>query len=150
MAWTVGSMAMARVHLRPRTMIGVGTTLAASGCAVMALPSDGGLLVAVGITVAALGMGIASPGMFLAVVDGAEGAEGRATSSVPVARTIGGGVGIALAGAVVASVAGRAALDAAERGALSVPAVHDGARAAYLAAAIACALVLPAIALLRR
>jgi MFS family permease len=150
MAWTVGSMAMARVHLRPRTMIGMGTGLAAAGCALMAFPSDGGLLVAIGLTVAAVGMGVATPGMYLAVVDGIDGSEGRATSSVPVSRTIGGGVGIALAGAVVASVAGQAALDAAEAGATSVAAVHDGAQAAYLVAAVACALVLPAVALLRR
>ena len=95
-------------------------------------------------------MGIQSPGLFIAVVDGAEGEEGRVTSSVPVARTIGGGIGIAMAGAIVATVAGQAALDAAEAGTHSVPAVHDGAQVAYLAAGVVCALVLPAVALLRR
>ena len=102
----------------------------------MALPFSGGLGVAVGLTIAALGMGIQSPGMFLAIVEGVGGEAGRATASVTVARTIGGGIGIALAGAVVAAVAGREALDAAEAGALSVPEVHDGARMAYLVAAI--------------
>jgi MFS transporter, DHA2 family, methylenomycin A resistance protein len=149
-AWTIGSMTMARVHLTPRTMMGLGTAIACLGCGIMALPVAGGLAVGLGLTVAALGMGIQSPGLFIAVVDGAEGEEGRVTSSVPVARTIGGGVGIALAGAIVAAVAGQAALDAAEAGTASVPAVHDGAQMAYLAAGVVCALVLPAVALLRR
>ncbi len=149
-AWTIGSMTMARVHLTPRTMMGLGTAIACLGCGIMALPVEGGLAVGLGLTVAALGMGIQSPGLFIAVVDGAEGEEGRVTSSVPVARTIGGGVGIALAGAIVAAVAGQSALDAAEAGTGSVPAVHDGAQMAYLAAGVVCALVLPAVALLRR
>ena len=42
-AWTVGSMTMARVHLAPRTMMGVGTGIAAVGCGMMALPVEGGL-----------------------------------------------------------------------------------------------------------
>jgi MFS family permease len=150
MAWTVGSMAMARLNLAPRTMIAIGTTLAAIGCALMALPTDGGLAVAVGLTIAALGMGVQSPGMFLAIVEGIGGEAGRATASVTVARTIGGGVGIALAGAVVAAVAGSAALDAAEAGALAVPEVHEGARMAYLVAAGTCAVVLPVALALRR
>jgi DHA2 family methylenomycin A resistance protein-like MFS transporter len=150
MAWTVGSMAMARVHLAPRAMLVLGGGLAAGGCALMAVPFEGGLGVAVGLTIAALGMGIQSPGMFLTIVEGVGGEAGRATASVTVARTIGGGVGIALAGAVVAAVAGREALDAAEAGALSVPEVHDGARMAYLAAAITSFIVLPTVLLLRR
>jgi len=55
-----------------------------------------------------------------------------------------------MAGVIVAVVAGQTALDAAEAGTGSVPAVHDGARIAYLAAGVVCALVLPAVALLRR
>ena len=97
-AWTVGSMTMARVQLAPRTMMGIGTAVAAVGCGIMALPVEGGLAVGLGLTVAALGMGIQSPGLFIAVVFGAEGEEGRVTSSVPVARTIGGGIGIAHGG----------------------------------------------------
>ena len=47
-------------------------------------------------------------------------------------------------------MAGQAALDAAEAGTASVPALHEGAQMAYLAAGMVCALVLPAVALLRR
>jgi len=116
---------------------------------VMALPDPSGGTVVGGFVAAGLGMGIQSPALLVAVVGGG-GSEGRDTSSVPLARTVGGGIGIAIAGTVLVAVAGTGALEAAEATTAAVPAVADGARAAFLTCAAVSALALPALRLLPR
>ena len=54
-------------------------------------------------------MGIASPALFAAVLaDGGEGREGRSTSSIPLTRQVGSGIGAAVAGIVFAATLTRA------------------------------------------
>jgi hypothetical protein len=82
-------------------------------------------------------MGIASPALFAAVLaDGAEGREGQSTSSIPLARQVGSGMGAAVAGIVFAATLTSTQVSAAERAGAHVPAVIDAARLTYLAAAV--------------
>ena len=70
----------------------------------MAIPAGGAVLPIAAYTLSGLGMGIASPALFAAVLaDGAEGREGRSTSSIPLARQVGSGMGAAVAGIVFAA-----------------------------------------------
>ena len=83
-----------------------------------------------------LGMGVASPALFTAVLaDKREGREGRPTSSIPLARQAGAGVGTAIAGLVFESSLSESTIRAAEKAGAHVPAVIPGARHTYVAAA---------------
>ena len=75
---------------RPRNQIALGTSLTVAATFVMAIPAGGAALPIAAYTLSGLGMGIASPALFAAVLaDGAEGREGRSTSSIPLARQVG-------------------------------------------------------------
>jgi MFS family permease len=136
LGWTSGSMVAARFHAPPRSQITLGTALVFIGVAAMAIPVGGALVPIAAYAVSGVGMGIASPALFAAVLaDGDEGREGQATSSVPVARQVGAGLGTAVAGIVFALALSEQAIRAAEREGARVPAVVDGARLTFVAAA---------------
>jgi hypothetical protein len=150
LAWTAGSMLAARLALTLRTQIGLGGALVALGGIGAALPLGGGWAVALGYTVAGLGMGLASPALFVSVLSGAPGAEGRETAAPPVARNVGSSVGIALGGALLIAFSSKATLDAAEHGVAPLGDLHHAARLAYLALGLGTLLTLPAVLWLRR
>ncbi len=139
-AWTIGSVGAAPLHLDPVRQLVIGHVFVVAGCGLMALPVDGGSMVAIGITVAGLGMGIQSPAAFIAI---APDGDPRAAAAVPLARNLGAGVGVALTGGLITALAGAAALAAAEDGAV-VPDLHSAAQGAFLVAALLCAAALPA------
>ncbi|MGZ4430514.1 MAG: hypothetical protein ACXVYV_02595, partial [Gaiellales bacterium] len=135
--WTVGSMGAARFDAAPRDQILLGSVLVFVGTVVMAVPAGGVPLPIAAYAVSGLGMGIASPALFGAVLADAEtGREGQSTSSIPLARQVGAGVGTAVAGIVFAASLSHSAIYAAERQGAHVPAVVPGARHSYLAAAL--------------
>jgi MFS family permease len=137
LGWTTGSMTAARMGARPRNQIALGTSLTVVATFIMAIPAGGAALPILAYTLSGLGMGIASPALFAAVLaDGAEGREGRSTSSIPLARQVGSGMGAAVAGIVFAATLSSAQVRAAERAGAHVPAVIDAARLTYLAAAL--------------
>jgi MFS family permease len=150
LAWTAGSMLAARLSLTLRTQIGVGGAFVALGGLSAAVPTAGGSIVAVGYTIAGLGMGLASPALFVAVLSGAPGAEGRETAAPPVARNVGSSVGIALGGALLLAYSSTATLRAAERGVSPLGDLHHAARLAYLTLGLASLISLPAVVWLRR
>jgi hypothetical protein len=123
----------------------IGHVFVIAGCGLMALPIDGGGMVAIGITIAGFGMGIQSPAAFIAIAP--EG-DPRAAAAVPLARNLGAGVGVAMMGGAITALAGAAALVAAEDGAV-VPALHSASQGAFLIAAVVCAAALPAARLAR-
>ena len=136
LGWTAGSMGAARVNARPRNQIALGTALTVAATFVMAVPAGGAVLPIAAYTFSGLGMGIASPALFAAVLaDGAEGREGQSTSSIPLARQVGSGMGAAVAGIVFAATLSAAQVHAAERAGAHVPDVVGAARLTYLAAA---------------
>ena len=99
LGWTTGSMGAARVGASLRTQITVGTSLTVAATAGDGDPGGGALAPVLGYTVSGLGMGIASPALFAAVLaEGSAGREGQVTSSIPLARQVGSGVGAAVAG----------------------------------------------------
>ena len=51
-AWTIGSVGAAPLHLDPVRQLVIGHVFVVAGCGLMALPVDGGSMVAIGITVA--------------------------------------------------------------------------------------------------
>jgi MFS family permease len=137
LGWTTGSMTAARIGARPRNQIALGTSLTVAATFVMAIPAGGAVVPILAYTLSGLGMGIASPALFAAVLaDGAEGREGQSTSSIPLARQVGSGMGAAVAGIVFAATLSPAQVRAAERAGAHVPAVIDAARLTYLAAAL--------------
>jgi MFS family permease len=137
LGWTTGSMTAARIGARPKSQIALGTSLTVAATFVMAIPAGGAVVPILAYTLSGLGMGIASPALFTAVLaDGAEGREGRSTSSIPLARQVGSGMGAAVAGIVFAATLSSAQVRAAERAGAHVPAVIDAARLTYLAAAL--------------
>ncbi len=137
LGWTTGSMTAARMGARPRNQIALGTSLTVAATFIMAIPAGGAVLPIAAYTLSGLGMGIASPALFAAVLaDGAEGREGQSTSSIPLARQVGSGMGAAVAGIVFAATLTSAQVSAAERAGAHVPAVIDAARLTYLAAAL--------------
>jgi MFS family permease len=144
-AWTVGSVGAAPLHLDPDRQLVIGHVIVVLGCAVMAIPVSGGTLVAIGISIAGLGMGVQSPAAFIAI---APDGNPRAAAAVPLARNLGAGIGVAAAGAVITAVAGAVALGAAQDGAV-VPDLHAAAQTAFLLAAVLCAAALPAVRLVR-
>ena len=96
-------------------------------------------------------MGIASPALFAAVLaDGGEGREGQSTSSIPLARQVGAGLGTAIAGMVFASSLSESTIRAAEQAGAHVPAVVPAARHTYVAAAALGAIGVIACRWLRR
>ena len=135
--WTAGSMGAARVQASLRAQITFGTALTCIATFAMAVPRGGAILPIVAYAVSGLGMGIASPALFASVLlDGEEGSEGKATSSVPLARQVGSGVGAAVAGIVVAAVLTSSQMAAAEHSGAHVPAVVHAARLSYLAVGV--------------
>jgi hypothetical protein len=87
--------------------------------------------------VSGLGMGIASPALFEAVLaDGDSGREGKSTSSIPLARQVGAGLGTAVAGIVFLASLSDQAIRAAEKSGAHVPMVVPAARHTYVAAAL--------------
>jgi MFS family permease len=150
LAWTAGSMGAARVNARPRAQIMLGTALTV--CATAAMAAPGGAAVPVlAYAVSGLGMGIASPALFAAVLaDEVGGREGRATSSIPLTRQVGSGTGAAVAGIVFAAALTSAQVTASEHSGAHVPAVVHAARLTYLAAAAASAVGVVACLWLRR
>jgi predicted MFS family arabinose efflux permease len=134
--WTTGSMGVARIGGSLRVQVAIGTALTAAGTLAMAIPSGGAVLPIAAYAVSGLGMGVASPGMFaLVLLDRAEGREGQATSSIPLARQVGSGVGAAVAGIVVASTLTASQFAAAQHSGAHVPAIVHAARLSYLAVA---------------
>jgi hypothetical protein len=102
----------------------------------MATPDAGAVLPVAAYAVAGLGMGIASPALFAAVLsDGTAGQEGRSTSSIPLARQVGSGVGAAVAGIVFAATLSAAQVSAAQHQGAHVPEVVHAARLTYVAVA---------------
>jgi hypothetical protein len=102
----------------------------------MAVPVGGAVLPVAAYAVSGLGMGISSPALFAAVLaDRREGREGQATSSIPLARQVGSGVGAAIAGIVFASALTAHQIAAAQRSGAHVAAVVDAARLTYVAVA---------------
>jgi MFS family permease len=150
LAWTAGSMLAARIGFTLRLQVGLGGALVAIGGLSAALPLEGGLPVALGYTLAGLGMGLASPALFVAVLSGAPGAEGRETAAPPVARNVGSSVGIALGGALLLYFSSSATLRAAEHGVAPLGELHHAARLAYVTLGLASLLALPAVGWLRR
>ena len=137
LGWTTGSMTAARLGARPRNQIALGTGLTVAATFVMAIPAGGAVVPIAAYTFSGLGMGIASPALFAAVLaDGAEGREGRSTSSIPLARQVGSGMGAAIAGIVFAAALTSAQVHDAERAGAHVPSVVDAARLTYLGAAV--------------
>jgi MFS family permease len=145
LAWTAGSMIAARIGLTLRVQIGLGALLVAVGGVSAAIPLDGGWPVAIGYTLAGLGMGLASPALFVAVLSGAPGAEGRETAAPPVARNVGSSVGIAAGGALLLYFSSSATLTAAEHGVAPLADLHHAARLAYLVLGLASLVSLPAV-----
>ncbi|MGI9116651.1 MAG: MFS transporter [Gaiellales bacterium] len=149
-AWASGSFVSARLRVSRRGQMAIAMAIVALGVGIMGLPVLDGRTMAIGIVVAALGMGIQSPIALLSSAAERPSGEGRATASVPLARSIGGGIGIALAGAIVVGHVGRAALEAAKHQHDGVPAVADAVQHADLLLAGLCLVSLPAVLLLRR
>jgi MFS family permease len=150
LAWTAGSMIAARLGLALRTQIAIGSLLVGIGGIGSALPLAGGIPVAIGYTLAGLGMGLASPALFVAVLSDEKGAEGRETAAPPVARNVGSSIGIALGGGLLLRYSSSATLRAAEHGIAPLAHLHHAARIAYLTLGLGSLAVLPAVAWLRR
>ena len=149
-AWAGGSFASARLRMSHRGQMALAATIVAVGIGVMGVPVLGGATMAIGIVVAAFGMGIQSPVALLGSAAERPSGEGRATASVPLARSIGGGIGIAAAGAVVVARVGQGTLDAARSINTGVPSIAAAVHHADLLLAGVCVLSLPAVLLLRR
>lgn len=151
LGWTTGSMTAARVQAPPRDQILTGTLLVFLGTLAMAIPVGGVVLPICAYAVSGLGMGIASPALFEAVLaDGDSGREGKATSSIPLARQVGAGLGTAVAGIVFLASLSDQAIRAAEKSGAHVPMVVPAARHTYVAAALLGAIGLVACHWLRR
>jgi MFS family permease len=143
-SWTVGTGLVTRLDWSLRRLVGLGTAVVAGGSLVMAIPTAGGLAVAVGFVVAGFGMGIASPALFPAVLSDDHGLEGRDTSAVTTARQLGAAIGAALAGFVLLETVPHAVLRAAEDGQSPLPKLHDAAALAFGLLGLIVLLSLPA------
>jgi hypothetical protein len=151
LGWTTGSMSAARFNASPGDQILVGTAMVFAATLAMAVPVGGVVVPIVAFAVSGLGMGVASPALFEVVLsDGDEGREGKATSSIPLARQVGAGLGTAISGIVFLASLSDQAIHAAERKGAYVPAVVPGARHTYIAAALLGAIGLAACHWLRR
>lgn len=134
--WSTGSMAAARINLGTKSQVLLGSAMVVVSAVVMALPFGGAPLVIIAYAFAGLGMGIASPALFAAVLaDKVEGREGQATSTIPLTRQIGSGVGAAVAGIVFAATLTSHQISASEHVGAYVPEVVDAARLTYAAVA---------------
>jgi hypothetical protein len=151
LGWTAGSMGAARVESRPRNQILLGTAMTFCATLVMAIPAGGAAVPVIAYAFSGLGMGIASPALFAAVLaDGGEGREGRSTSSIPLTRQVGSGTGAAVAGIVFAATLTAHEISAAEHAGAHVPAVVHAVRLTYLAVAAVSAVGVVACLWLRR
>ncbi len=149
-AWATGSFVSSRLPLTHRQQMLLAGSLTVVGVLVMGTPLLGGATIAIGIVIAAFGMGIQSPVALLSASAERPGGEGRATASVPLARSIGGGIGIAAAGAIVIGLVGQETLSAAGDIHTGVPAIADAVQRANLVLALISLACLPAVLLLRR
>ncbi len=137
LGWTLGSTMTARLHVSPRRQVVSGTILVFVGTACMALPLGGFVLPMAAYAVSGVGMGICSPPLFtLVLAEVRAGREGQATSSIPVARQVGAGIGTALAGMAFAAVLSDHAARAAEHAGAHVPQVVQGARLSFVVVAL--------------
>ena len=151
LGWTTGSMMAARFDTSPGDQILAGTAVVFAGTLAMAVPAGGVAVPILAYAVSGLGMGVASPALFEVVLsDGDEGREGKATSSIPLARQVGAGLGTAISGIVFLASLSSQAITAAERKGAHVPAVVPAARHTYVAAALLGAIGLVACHWLRR
>jgi hypothetical protein len=151
LGWTAGSMGAARVSSLPRNQILLGTAMTFGATLVMAFPRGGAAVPMLGYAISGLGMGIASPALFAAVLaDGSEGREGRSTSSIPLTRQVGSGTGAAVAGIVFAATLSAHQIQAAEHSGAHVPAVVHAVRLTYLAVAAVSSVGVVACLWLRR
>ncbi len=148
-AWAAGSFLSARLTIGHRAQMLLAMLIVVTGVLVMGTPLLGGATLAIGIVIAAFGMGIQSPVALLSSATERPSSEGRATASVPLARSIGGGIGIAVAGGIVVARVGQSTLDAAESVHTGVPAITAAVQHANLVLAGICLLSLPAVLLLR-
>jgi len=136
LGWTLGSMSSAKLDMRFADQILIGTSVVLVCVLVMALPFGGVPLVVAAYALSGVGMGIASPALFTAVLSDHEpGREGQATSSVPVARQVGAAVGTAAAGVAFALSLSDAMVHAAEKDGAHVAAIIPAVRHSYLAVA---------------
>ena len=149
-AWAGGSFVSSRLPFTHRQQMLLAGSLTAAGVLVLGAPLLGGGTIAIGIVIAAFGMGIQSPVALLSAAAERPGGEGRATASVPLARSIGGGIGIAAAGAIVVGRVGEETLSAAKDIHTGVPAIADAVQHANLVLALISLACLPAVLLLRR
>ena len=140
-----------RVNSRPRNQIMLGTVLTFAATACHGDPGGGASVPVLGYAVSGLGMGIASPALFTAVLaDGGEGREGRATSSIPLdpAGRLGHGCGHRRHR--LRRDAQSHQITAAEHAGAHVPAVVHAARLSYLAVTAVSAIGVVACFWLRR
>jgi hypothetical protein len=129
----------------------LGTAMTFCATLVMAIPAGGAAVPVLAYACSGLGMGIASPALFAAVLaDGSEGREGRSTSSIPLTRQVGSGTGAAVAGIVFAATLTASQIAAAEHAGAHVPAVVHAVRLTYLAVAAVSAVGVVACLWLRR
>ncbi len=134
--WTTGSMSAARLSMGTKSQVLLGTAMVVIATVVMSLPFGGAPLVIIAYAFSGLGMGIASPALFAAVLaDKVEGREGQATSTIPLTRQIGSGVGAAVAGIVFAATLTSHQISASEHTGAYVPEVVHAARLTYVAVA---------------
>ena len=136
--------------LSNRSQLLIASLIVCAGVGIMGLPLFGGLTLAFGIVIAAFGMGIQSPVALLSAAAERPSGEGRATASVPLARSIGGGIGIAVAGALVVRTVGRDVMNGAEQATSAVPTIAAAVQHSNLLLAGICLVSLPAVLLLRR
>jgi hypothetical protein len=147
--WTLGTVLASQLDWTLRRLVGIGAAIVGVTSLAMALPVLGGWPVAAGYSLSGLGMGLASPALFGAVLGDDQGSEGRESAAVATARTIGGGIGVGVAGAIVLGLTSHATLNAAERGVAPLPHLHTAAHVGFgLLAAVTLA-ALPATAWVR-
>lgn len=149
-AWASGSFFSSRLPFTHRAQMLLAGSIVVCGILVMGIPVLGGGTIAIGIVIAAFGMGIQSPVALLSAAAERPSGEGRATASVPLARSIGGGIGIAAAGAIVVGRVGQSSLSAASDVQTGVPAIASAVQHANLVLALISLACLPAVLLLRR
>ena len=149
-AWASGSFFSSRLPFTHRAQMLLAGSIVVCGILVMGIPVLGGGTIAIGIVIAAFGMGIQSPVALLSAAAERPSGEGRATASVPLARSIGGGIGIATAGAIVVGRVGQSSLSAASDVQTGVPAIASAVQHANLVLALISLACLPAVLLLRR
>ncbi len=145
-----GSMTRLASARRSRDQILAGTSLVFGATLVMAFPVGGVVLPMVAFAFSGLGMGIARPALFSAVLADSGRARGQGDLGHPAGAAGRRGLGTAVAGIVFAASFSDAAIRAAEKAGAHVPAVVPAARHTYLAAALLGGIGVIACAWMRR